>query len=166
MKLFVTNHDISGLPRKSRRCMMLPSIFQRGSSQGMETQEIPAVSVALVCGDRVLLVRRGRAPSLGLYAFPGGRIEPGETAEQAARRELFEETGLIAGRLELHRELLIGNPATFRLQVFTGTHEGGEPRAGDDADEAGWCALADMENLPVIQSVMEVARELLSVQGK
>ena len=137
----------------------------------MKRQEIPAVSVALVCGDRVLLVRRGRAPSLGLYAFPGGRIEPGETAEQAARRELFEETGLVAGRLALHREFLIGrephgSPAGFRLQVFTGTHEGGEPRAGDDADEAGWRSLADMENLPVIESVLEVARELLSLPGK
>jgi 8-oxo-dGTP diphosphatase len=137
----------------------------------MERQEIPAVSVALVCGDRVLLVRRGRAPSLGLYAFPGGRVEPGETAEQAARRELFEETGLVAGRLALHRELLIGheprdNPVRFRLRVFTGTHEGGEPRAGDDADKAGWHSLADMENLPVIQSVLDVAMELLSRPGE
>src|SRR5262245_17504783 len=120
----------------------------------MDRHEIPAVSVALVCGDRVLLVRRGRAPSFGLYAFPGGRVEPGETAEQAARRELFEETGLVAGRLALYREFLIGEePARFRLQVFTGTHEGGEPRAGDDADEAGWCSLGDMEGLPVIESV-------------
>jgi 8-oxo-dGTP diphosphatase len=137
----------------------------------MEMQEIPAVSVALVCGDRVLLVRRGRAPSFGLYAFPGGRVEPGETAEQAARRELFEETGLVAGQLALHREFLIGrephdNPVKFRLQVFTGTHEGGEPRAGDDADEAGWRSLADMDDLPVIESVLEVARELLSHPGK
>jgi 8-oxo-dGTP diphosphatase len=133
----------------------------------MERQEIPAVSVALVCGDRVMLVRRGRAPSLGLYAFPGGRVEPGETAEQAARRELFEETGLVAGRLTPHREFLIGQePVKFRLQVFAGTHEGGEPRAGDDADEASWRSLADMENLPVIESVLEVARELLSPSGR
>ena len=132
----------------------------------MDRQEIPAVSVALVNGDRVLLVRRGRPPSLRLYAFPGGRMEAGESAEQAARRELFEETGLVAGKLALYRELLIGrephtNPSVFRLQVFTGEHEGGEPRAGDDADEAGWYTLADMENLPVIQSVREVAQELL-----
>lgn len=50
-----------------------------------------AASAAVFCGDRkrVLLTRRGRA-----HAFPGGRIEPGETAVAAALRELFEETGL------------------------------------------------------------------------
>lgn len=126
---------------------------------------VPAVSVALVRGDRILLVRRGRAPSLGLYAFPGGRVEAGETAEQAARRELCEETGLAAGRLVPHREYLIERErdgVDFRLRVFAGTYAGGEAVAGDDADEAGWFTLADMAGLPVIESVLEVARELLA----
>ena len=60
---------------------------------------IHAVSVAVVRGNRLLLVKRGREPSRGLHAFPGGRVEPGETNEEAARRELFEETGLRAENL-------------------------------------------------------------------
>jgi 8-oxo-dGTP diphosphatase len=133
----------------------------------MASVEVPAVSVALVRGDQILLVRRGRAPSLGLYAFPGGRVEPGETAEAAARRELMEETGLTAGKLSPHREYLIsrepeGRAIDFRLQVFAGSYGGGEPTAGDDADGAGWFTLAEMERLPVIDSVLEVARELLA----
>ncbi len=136
----------------------------------MSSLAVPAVSVALVRGDRILLVRRGRAPSLGLYAFPGGRVEAGETIEEAARRELLEETGLMAGELSPYREYLIarepqGKPVDFRLQVFTGLYRGGEAKAGDDADEAGWYTLADMENLPVIGSVLEVARELLAQPG-
>ncbi|MET0575654.1 MAG: NUDIX domain-containing protein [Mesorhizobium sp.] len=136
----------------------------------MSSLAVPAVSVALVRGDRILLVRRGRAPSLGLYAFPGGRVEAGETIEEAARRELLEETGLMAGDLSPYREYLIarepqGKPVDFRLQVFTGLYRGGEAQAGDDADEAGWYTLADMENLPVIGSVLEVARELLAQPG-
>ncbi len=129
---------------------------------------VPAVSVALVHGDRVLLVRRGRAPSRGLYAFPGGRVEAGETAEAAARRELAEETSLAAGPLSLYREYRIEReePAAtgFRLMVFSGRFAGGSAVAGDDADEAGWFSLAEMENLPVIPSVREVAEELLGPQ--
>jgi ADP-ribose pyrophosphatase YjhB (NUDIX family) len=136
----------------------------------MSATMAPAVSVALVRGATVLLVRRGRAPSRGLYAFPGGRVEPGETAEQAARRELREETGLAAGPLRPYREFLIerhpGESAVgFRLQVFAGTYQGGEPQAGDDADLAGWFTLADMDRLPVIASVREVAEELLGAPG-
>ncbi|TJW46991.1 MAG: NUDIX domain-containing protein, partial [Mesorhizobium sp.] len=59
-------------------------------------QTIPAVSVAIIRGETVLLVKRARPPSQGFYAFPGGKVEAGETLEQAARRELLEETGLRA----------------------------------------------------------------------
>ena len=55
---------------------------------------LPAVSVAIVRGNTVLLVKRARQPSQGFYAFPGGKVEAGETLEEAARRELREETGL------------------------------------------------------------------------
>ena len=124
----------------------------------------PAVSVALVRGDQVLLVRRGRAPSKGFFAFPGGRVEPGEGHEEAARRELLEETGLCAG--ELTRVAIVdterepGQPA-FRLHVYAGAYLDGEAVADDDADEAGWYGLAEMDRLPVLQSVVAVARKLL-----
>ncbi|TIU41972.1 MAG: NUDIX domain-containing protein, partial [Mesorhizobium sp.] len=42
---------------------------------------LPAVSVAVVRADTLLLVKRARQPSQGLYAFPGGKVEPGETLE-------------------------------------------------------------------------------------
>ena len=107
---------------------------------------LPAVSVALQHGDRLLLVRRGRAPSLGYYAFPGGRVEPGETLEAAARRELAEETGLTVGPLSpLVRVPVDGDEVGYDLQVFFGRHIGGEPVAADDAAEATFLTLADME---------------------
>jgi ADP-ribose pyrophosphatase YjhB (NUDIX family) len=122
----------------------------------------PAVSVALLKGDMVLLVRRAREPSRGLYAFPGGRVEPGETLEQAARRELMEETGLAAGALTPVARYLFGSDDTgFDLQVFAGPYTGGEPQAADDAEDARFVRLADMEEMAVIPSVLEVAQNLL-----
>lgn len=123
---------------------------------------LPAVSVALQHGDRLLLVRRGRAPSFGYYAFPGGRVETGETLEEAARRELAEETGLKVGALSpLVRLPVEGDEVDYDLQVFFGRHIGGEPIAADDAAEAGFFTLIEMEALQVLDSVLEVGRGLL-----
>ncbi|TIT43377.1 MAG: (deoxy)nucleoside triphosphate pyrophosphohydrolase, partial [Mesorhizobium sp.] len=55
---------------------------------------LPAVSVAVVRGDSILLVKRARPPSQGLYAFPGGKVEGDETPEQCLIRELHEEIGI------------------------------------------------------------------------
>ncbi len=128
--------------------------------------EIPAVSVALVRGDRVLLVERGRAPSQGLYAFPGGKVEPGETLEEAARRELAEETTLGGRAYRPVRTLLIEGapthyPVDYRLTVFAAEYTGGEAVAGDDAANAAFYSLAEMRGMELADSVLEVAEELL-----
>jgi ADP-ribose pyrophosphatase YjhB (NUDIX family) len=126
---------------------------------------LPAVSIALVDGERLLLVRRGRAPAQGQFAFPGGRVESGESLEQAVRRELLEETGLTAGEvcpLQTLRVAREGDGPDFELHVFRGRPTPGTPVAGDDADHAGWYTLRDMAELPVIPSVLAVARALLA----
>ncbi len=129
-----------------------------------EKRIIPAVSVALRRGDKLLLVKRGREPSKGLHAFPGGRVEPGETLEAAAARELFEETGLKAGSLALHGELELegsSGDSTYRLTVFWADHVSGEPVAGDDAEVAGWFTLEEMEGIAMTASTLVAAREIL-----
>jgi 8-oxo-dGTP diphosphatase len=53
------------------------------------------VSAAILDGrDRVVLAQRGRPPAQGLWHFPGGKLEPGESLVEACRREVWEETGL------------------------------------------------------------------------
>jgi 8-oxo-dGTP diphosphatase len=131
-----------------------------------ERRTISAVSVALVRDDTVLLVKRALEPSRGLYAFPGGRVEPGETSEAAARRELLEETGMSAALLSPLREYLIdasvdGEEITYRLEVFKGEWAGGEPACASDAEEACFYTLAEMEKLPLTDSILDVSRELI-----
>ena len=131
---------------------------------------IDAVSVALVAGDRVLLVKRGLPPSQGMYAFPGGRVEAGESDEAAARRELMEETGIVAGALSTLREVMLhsergGQPVCYRLKVFLGHAETVVPQAASDAAEAALFSLAEIEALPVTGSTLEIARTLLPAQA-
>jgi ADP-ribose pyrophosphatase YjhB (NUDIX family) len=134
----------------------------------MADRIIPAASVALRRGDRFLLVERGRDPSRGQFAFPGGRLEAGETAEDAARRELFEETGLEVAKLELVEVIDLGGERAaqatiFRLHVFAGAHVTGEPCARDDAASVGWYRVEEMEMLPITFSTLEIARRLLEL---
>lgn len=122
---------------------------------------IPAVSIALQRGLTLLLVERGRAPAKGQWAFPGGRVEPGEALEEAARRELAEETGLAAGPLAHLAEMVLGR---YHLTVFRGDAQPGAPVAGDDAAAARFCTLGEILTMDATESTKECARRVLAAE--
>ena len=95
---------------------------------------------------RLLLVRRGREPAAGSWSLPGGRIEPGETAAEAAAREVLEETGLQVSVGELLRTVDLRD-SEFRVHDFAATVVGGTLQAGDDASDARWCTVEEVAAL-------------------
>lgn len=124
-----------------------------------------ASSAILERGGRFLLIRRINPPSADLYAFPGGRAEPGETPEETALREFFEETGIVARNPVLfatyHIESETDDNRRFCLSVFrVEADEATEAIASDDAADPGWYTLEEIHRLPVPQSVLDCAARL------
>jgi 8-oxo-dGTP diphosphatase len=108
----------------------------------------------VVAGDpagerRVLVVRRGGEPYRGLLALPGGFVDVGETVEQAALRELQEETGVALEAAELRLAGVYSQPGRdprgWTVSVLFRSDLGERPDAyhGDDAAAVEWVSVAD-----------------------
>ena len=127
---------------------------------------VAVVGAALVRDDRVLASRRTDPPHLaGLWEFPGGKVEPGETDEQALVRELREELGLeaVVGD-RLGGDLAIGETAVLRVYLATAD---GEP-ALVDHDAHRWLAADELDDVPWIPvdlPLVDALRRRLSAAG-
>lgn len=128
-----------------------------------------ASSAILIRDGRILLIRRRNPPSLDMFAFPGGRAEPGETPVQTALREFEEETGIVAHspREFAFYDLQAENPGRhFHLTVFLVEASAEEiAEARDDAADAGWFTPDEIRMLEtppsVVDCVARLEREIL-----
>jgi len=111
---------------------------------------VPAVGIVCLRDDKVLLIRRGTPPRIGEWSLPGGRIEAGERATDAALRELREETGVeaeITGLVDVVDGLFPEAGRHYVLIDYAARWLSGEPVAGDDAMEARFVPLDEVETL-------------------
>ncbi len=133
---------------------------------------IPAVLAIVTRGSACLLVRRANPPDAGYWGFPGGKMEIGETVEEAALRELQEECDLEAesGRVLTALDVFERDSKgcvtrQFVLIAVLCQRASGKPRAGDDALDVGWFTLPEIEEsgLMVSRDVARLARQALSM---
>ena len=126
----------------------------------------PAVGVVCLRGAEVLLIRRGNPPLAGAWSLPGGRIEWGERAADAALRELREETGVEAallGLLDVVDGLFTSRSSGevtrhYLLVDYAARWRAGEPVAGDDAAAAAFHRLDGLDGLGLWAETVRIIR--------
>ncbi|MGD9018054.1 MAG: NUDIX hydrolase, partial [Desulfobacterales bacterium] len=100
-------------------------------------------------------------------AIPGGSVELGETLQSAAEREVMEETGVrIRAGKPVYVFDAVDREGSGRVRFhyviidLEGDYLGGEPRPGDDAEDARWVSPDDMKGLRVNASTLALLRDI------
>ena len=141
---------------------------KRLPEQQNDYPDTPRVAVGAVVfkNNGVLLVRRGHPPSEDLWAIPGGSVEIGETLQEAAEREILEETGITirAGEPVYTFDAIVRDD-TGRIRFhyvivdLNGDYIAGNPNAGDDAIAARWVTAQEMKKLQVSPPTLKLLKE-------
>lgn len=111
---------------------------------------------------RLLVIRRGREPALGLWSLPGGRVHAGEAFRDAVVREVAEETGLhvVPERMVGSVERTAPDGSTYDIRDFIARLvDDGVLVAGDDAVDARWVGDAELRALPTSPGLLEALEE-------
>jgi 8-oxo-dGTP diphosphatase len=129
---------------------------------------IAAVGAVVFKEGKILAIKRGQEPSKGLWSIPGGRIELGETAQEAARREVREECSI---EVQIERVLDSANNIIrdengriryhFVIIDLLARYVSGEIKAESDAIECTWVTPREMAEL----DLTPMLREMLTRQG-
>jgi len=137
-----------------------------------EFPDAPRVGVGAVVldGERVLLARRGRAPSAGKWSIPGGLVHLGERLEEAAVREVQEESGLRVRLLGfcgvIDRVVREQDIVRYHYVIIDYVAEcvGGRLEAGSDAAEVRWVAVGDLGQYDCTEGLADMILRALAIQ--
>jgi ADP-ribose pyrophosphatase YjhB (NUDIX family) len=129
---------------------------------------IPAVGAIVVKDGRVLLARRGKEPSYGLWSVPGGAVRLGERLEDATKRELREECGIeieLTAVIEVI-ERMVRDPDGkvqyhYVIVDYLARWVSGELTPSAEALEARWVAPEEFPQLEITRGTPEVVLRML-----
>jgi 8-oxo-dGTP diphosphatase len=134
-----------------------------------------AASVGVFREGRVLIAERLREPAKGLFTFPGGRVEWGETLAEAAIRELKEETGVTAEIVGFvdhveHVARGAGGAVDFHAVIcaFAARWVAGEPSPSDEIGRTVWARPEDVARWPTtkgLPAIVGKARRIVEAGG-
>jgi 8-oxo-dGTP diphosphatase len=126
-----------------------------------------AVGAVVIVNHRIPLVRRAKSPSQGDWAIPGGSVELGETLQEAAEREIREETGLaVKAKVPIYAFDLIerdGNGQILFHYVIVdlmADYIRGELNPSDDALDARWFYPEDLQGIKLNETTRKLLREM------
>ncbi len=138
------------------------------SREKREYPDRPYVGVGVIVfrDKEVLLVQRNKEPNKGQWSIPGGSQLLGETASEAAQRELLEETGEKVDRLKLVAVVDAISPDVegkikyhYTLVDYMGQWQSGESRPGDDAKEVRWVRLNELSSYSLLEKTMKIIQK-------
>ena len=118
-----------------------------------------AASAVIFRDAKILLVRRARDPGRGRYSLPGGRVEWGETLQQALHREVAEETGLtiaIIGLAGIREVLPASGGGHFVVLSYAARWTGGEVVLNDEHEGYEWVAPDDAPTFDLTDGLMPI----------
>jgi 8-oxo-dGTP diphosphatase len=112
-------------------------------------------------GQKVLVAKRKKGDRFeGLWEFPGGKIEPGETEQACLSRELYEEFGITSEIKSIfHRHIYSYAHADIELITMKVNHLSGEFLLNDH-DEIKWLTPVEINNLELVPADREIAKKL------
>ncbi len=131
----------------------------------------PLVGVGAIVlrGESVLLVRRDKEPSKGLWSIPGGLVELGEGVREAVRREVREECGVEVEPVSLfevvdavHKDGEDKVRFHYVIVDFLSDWRYGEPRAASDVADARWVPFDELRDLDMTESARVVVEGAVS----